>query len=71
MASVYVLWYNKSNKNKGEGKLRKLITFLTVICLAILITACINENTKSGQVVAYGGNPIFFEVACEDAPGKL
>ncbi len=45
--------------------MKKTFIYLCLIGLIIGLTGC-NQNTKSGQVVACGGRPIFFEVACED-----
>ena len=44
--------------------MKKTFIYLWLIGLIIGLTGC-NQNTKSGQVVACGGNPIFFEVACD------
>ena len=45
--------------------MKKTFIYLWLIGLIIGLTGC-NQNSKSGQVVAYGGDSNFFELACED-----
>ena len=45
--------------------MKKTFIYLCLIGLMIGLTGC-KQNSKSGQVVAYGGDSTFFELACED-----
>ncbi len=48
--------------------MKKLFSVWAVICLLVSLTACDQSepNALSGEVVTCGGDPYFFELACED-----
>lgn len=48
--------------------MKRIIALITVVISLLALPACrkAGENPIIGEVVTCGGNPLFFEVACEN-----
>jgi hypothetical protein len=49
--------------------MKKIISAILIITIVFSLAACSaknNDNAKSGKVITYGGDPLMFELACDD-----